>query len=55
MGWKPLDVEKTIDASKKQRSESTTSANAGGFSVPFGAQPLRPPQVKKAPKKKRTK
>jgi hypothetical protein len=55
MGWESIDVQKTIDAAKKQKSESTTSANAGGFAVPFGAQPLRPPVVKKAVKKKRRK
>lgn len=54
MGWEPIDVKKTIAASKKQ-VESTTSANAGGFAVPFGAQPLRPPTLKKTPKKKRRK
>lgn len=50
-GWKPIDTQKVIDASRKQ-NESTTSAGVGGFAVPLGAEPMRPPLIKK-PKKKR--
>lgn len=51
MGWKTLDTKEVVDSARKQ-AESTTSANAGGFAVPFGAEPLRPPVLKPKKKKK---
>jgi hypothetical protein len=54
MSWKPIDVKKAIERSKQQ-SESTTSSNAGGFAVPFGAEPLRPPAVSKPVSEKKKK
>jgi hypothetical protein len=51
MSWKSLDTSKAIEDARKRREEATTSANVGGFAVPFGAQPLRPPKLKKPRKK----
>ncbi len=49
MGWKTLDTQQAVDASRKQ--VETTGANVGGYAVPFGT-PMRPPLVKKPKKKK---
>lgn len=40
--WKPLDTQKAVEKQRRQ-SESTTSAGVGGFAVPLGGGPLRPP------------
>lgn len=40
--WKPLDTKKAIEKQRRQH-ESTTSAGVGGYTVPLGGGPLRPP------------
>ena len=58
MSWKSLDTVALLERLRKVR-ESTTSANVGGFAVPFGTGVLRAsvplPPYENVSKKKRKK
>lgn len=58
MSWEPLDTEALL-RQQRQQHEQTTSANAGGYTVPIGGVLRRqipvenPPKGEKAPKRRK--
>jgi len=58
MSWEPLDTEALLQK-QRQQQEQTTSANAGGYTVPIGGVLRRqipvanPPTIEKVSKKRK--